>query len=166
VTLLHSRESKRPRCRSQKRQVFLQNLRDANSIRLENRATRTPRPCSSSVVHTKIWPEIGRKYHPIYRFPANIPVANHLKTKLRLPFRLHGMEEVVGSIPTRSTNSLNKLDGASARNRGVCVMVCVITRRLGAHSKGFHRSTLRFHPHVAVPLQHATADVSGNRHDR
>jgi hypothetical protein len=84
----------------------------------------------------------------------------------QLGARFHGMEEVVGSIPTRSTKSLNNLDGASARKPGVCVMVCVITRRSGAHGKGFHRYPLRFHPHVAVPLQHATADVSSNRHDR
>ena len=45
-------------------------------------------------------------------------------------------------------------------------MVCVITRRFGAHSKGFHRCPLRFHPHMAVSFQHATANVSGNRHDR
>jgi hypothetical protein len=57
----------------------------------------------------QLWPEIGRKYRPIYRFPANLPVANRLKTNLRLPFRFHGMEEVVGSIPTRSTNSFHHL---------------------------------------------------------
>jgi len=45
-------------------------------------------------------------------------------------------------------------------------MVCVITRRSGAHRKGFHCCALRFHPHVTVAFQHATADVSGNRHDR
>ena len=73
----------------------------------------------------------------------------------QLGARFHGMEEVVGSIPTRSTNSLNNLDGASPRDRCVCVMVCVITRRFGAHSQGFHRCPLRFHPHVAVPFQHA-----------
>ena len=38
------------------------------------------------------------------------------------------MEEVVGSIPTRSTNSPNNLDGASCRNHGVCVMVCARAR--------------------------------------
>jgi hypothetical protein len=75
------------------------------------------------------------------------------------------MEEVVGSIPTRSTKYLNKLDGANSYRNGFCVMVCVITRRFGAHSKGFHRCSLRFHPHVAVPLQHPTAHMSGNRHD-
>ena len=91
--------------------------------------------------------------------PQSGPVA-------QLGARFHGMEEVVGSIPTRSTNSLSKLDGASARGACVCVMVCVITRRFGAHSKGFHRCSLRFHPHVTVPFQHATAHVSGNRHDR
>jgi hypothetical protein len=39
-------------------------------------------------------------------------------------------------------------------NNDVCVMVCVITRRFGAHSKGFHRRSLRVHPRVAVPFQH------------
>jgi hypothetical protein len=42
------------------------------------------------------------------------------------------MEEVVGSIPTRSTISLNNLDGASAYRSEFCVMVCVKTRRFGA----------------------------------
>jgi hypothetical protein len=84
----------------------------------------------------------------------------------QLGARFHGMEEVVGSIPTRSTKSLYNLDRAHGRIDGVCVMVCVITRRFGAQSKGFHRCSLRFHPHVAVPLQHATAHVSGNCHDR
>jgi len=31
-------------------------------------------------------------------FPANLPVANVLKTHVRLPLPLHGMEKVVGSI--------------------------------------------------------------------
>ena len=53
------------------------------------------------------------------------------------------MEEVVGSIPTRSTNSLNNLDWARARSREICVMVCVITRRFGAHGKSFHRMLYR-----------------------
>jgi hypothetical protein len=39
------------------------------------------------------------------------------------------MEEVVGSIPTRSTNSLNKLDRPSARRHGIGVVVCILTRR-------------------------------------
>ena len=39
------------------------------------------------------------------------------------------MEEVVGSIPTRSTNSLSKLDRASAHTVGVCIVGCVVTRR-------------------------------------
>jgi hypothetical protein len=81
----------------------------------------------------------------------------------QLGARFHGMEEVVGSIPTRSTNSLNNLDRASALSDGVCVVVCVVTLRSGAHSKGFHRVALGFHGHVAVPLQHATADVTNNR---
>jgi hypothetical protein len=100
---------------------------------------------------------------PIHRASAFLPNRGPVA---QLGARFHGMEEVVGSIPTRSTNSLNNLDGASARNHGVCVMLCVITRRSSAHGKGFHRCPLRFHPHVAVPLQHATADVPSNRHDR
>src|ERR1022692_5102578 len=75
------------------------------------------------------------------------------------------MEEVAGSIPARSTKSLNSLDRTSARNHGVCVMVCVITCRFGACGKGFHRVALRFHPNVTLPLQHPSADVPRNRHD-
>jgi hypothetical protein len=41
----------------------------------------------------------------------------------QLGARFHGMEEVVGSIPTRSTNSLNSLDRASAFDHAICVMV-------------------------------------------
>jgi hypothetical protein len=75
------------------------------------------------------------------------------------------MEEVAGSIPARSTKSLNNLDRASACDHGICVMVCVITRRFSAYGKGFHRVPLRFHSHVTVAFQHPAADVSGNRHD-
>jgi hypothetical protein len=83
----------------------------------------------------------------------------------QLGARFHGMEEVVGSIPTRSTKSLNNLDRAGALSDAVCVAVCVVTLRSGAHREGFHRVPLSFHTHVAVPLQHATADMTGNRHD-
>jgi hypothetical protein len=69
------------------------------------------------------------------------------------------MEEVVGSNPTRSTNFLNNLYRASVRSSGICAMVCVITRCFGAQCEGFHCIPLRFHPDVAVPFQHATADV-------
>src|ERR1700693_40154 len=75
------------------------------------------------------------------------------------------MEEVVGSIPTRSTKSLNSLDRASACGHDVCVVVCVIPCRFGAYGEGFHRIARRFHPHVAVPLQHPSADVTRNCHD-
>ena len=68
----------------------------------------------------------------------------------QLGARFHGMEEVVGSIPTRSTKSLNNLDRETRRRHGVCVMVCAVTRRFGAHGKGFHRRPLRFHPHMAL----------------
>jgi hypothetical protein len=37
----------------------------------------------------------------------------------QLGARFHGMEEVVGSIPTRSTISLNNLDRASAFSDGI-----------------------------------------------
>src|SRR5208283_399778 len=70
-------------------------------------------------------------------FPTCGPVA-------QLGARFHGMEEVVGSIPTRSTKSLNNLDRASARSYCVCVAVCVITRHFGAHGRGFHCCSLRF----------------------
>jgi len=69
----------------------------------------------------KVWPEIGRKYRPIYRFPANIPVAKHLKTNLRLPFLRHGMEEVVGSIPTRSTKPLYKPISSYRNHTGLAI---------------------------------------------
>jgi hypothetical protein len=68
----------------------------------------------------------------------------------QLGARFHGMEEVVGSIPTRSTKSLNNLDRETRRRHGACVLVFVMTRRLGAHGKGFHRSPIRFHPHVTA----------------
>jgi hypothetical protein len=98
---------------------------------------------------TSFVPElIGRRFLVFNRGPV-----------AQLGARFHGMEEVVGSIPTRSTNSLRSLDRASARNPRFCVMVCVITRRSGAHRKGFHRCPLPFHPHVAIPFQHATAAV-------
>lgn len=42
-------------------------------------------------------------------------------------------------------------------------MVCVITPGFGAQSKGYHRRSFRFHRHMAVPFQHATADVSAMR---
>ena len=38
------------------------------------------------------------------------------------------MEEVVGSIPTRSTNSPNNFRRGSARDHGDCVMVCARPR--------------------------------------
>jgi hypothetical protein len=43
--------------------------------------------------------------------------------------RFHGMEEVVGSIPTRSTNFLNNLDGAMCFGCRICDVLCVITCR-------------------------------------
>ncbi len=37
----------------------------------------------------------------------------------QLGARFHGMEEVIGSIPIRSTNHFKNLDNASALGRGV-----------------------------------------------
>ncbi len=47
------------------------------------------------------WPEIA----PSTPFLPDIPVRKYLKTNYRLLLKLHGMEEVVGSNPTRSTIS-------------------------------------------------------------
>jgi hypothetical protein len=55
------------------------------------------------------WPEIA----PNTPFLPDVPVAKCLKTKYRLQFAFHGMEEVVGSIPTRSTNIFNNLQSFS-----------------------------------------------------
>ena len=45
----------------------------------------------------------------------------------QLGARFHGMEEVTGSIPVRSTKRFNNLDNVNALGQSVCVMVCVIT---------------------------------------
>jgi hypothetical protein len=73
------------------------------------------------------------------------------------------MEEVVGSIPTRSTNQLNHLDRTNVQKQSVCVVVCVITCHFAAFGECFHRCALGFHADLAVPLQRLAADVSGNR---
>ncbi len=44
-------------------------------------------------------------------------------------------------------------------NHGVCVMVCVITGRFGAYSKGFIAARFASIRTVAVPLQRPTTDV-------
>jgi hypothetical protein len=75
-------------------------------------------------VVNKFGRKFGRKYRQMYPFPANLPVVNVLKTNVRLPFPLHGMEEVVGSIPTRSTKSLNKL--VKARTSLTAIADCLI----------------------------------------
>ena len=71
---------------------------------------------------------------------------------------LHGMEEVVGSIPTRSTNQSNNLDRVNIHGLDVCVMVCH-NPLFGACGKGLHSFALGFQTDVAVPLQHLPADV-------
>ena len=83
----------------------------------------------------------------------------------QLGARFHGMEEVIGSIPIRSTNPFNNLDGAGVQRPNGCVMTCVITLDSAAIGEGFHRCALSFHADMGVPLQHPAADVSRNRHD-
>jgi hypothetical protein len=46
----------------------------------------------------------------------------------QLGARFHGMEEVVGSNPTRSTKSHNYLGGRSPHNSAICVVTSVVTR--------------------------------------
>src|SRR5215470_17150084 len=78
----------------------------------------------------------------------------------QLGARFHGMEEVVGSIPTRSTNFLNNLDGLVGQSHDICVVSCVVTRPFGACGQGFHRLALGFHSDVTISLQHPFADVA------
>ena len=75
------------------------------------------------------------------------------------------MEEVVGSIPTRSTKYHNNLNGARLVEFAICVVVCDVTRQSCACRKRFHGRALGFHADMAIPLQHASADVPGNGHD-
>ena len=69
------------------------------------------------------------------------------------------MEEVVGSIPTRSTKSLNRLDRTTLTGVAFVTWFCVVTRRFGARSTGFHRVPLRFHPHLTMAFKQAAAAV-------
>src|ERR1039457_6940158 len=73
--------------------------------------------------------------------PESGPVA-------QLGARFHGMEEVTGSIPVRSTNHFNSLDWPNRHRQVACVVVCVITRHFAAIGKGFHRCALGFHTNV------------------
>ena len=71
--------------------------------------------------------------------------------------RFHGMEEVVGSIPTRSTNQSNNLARASVRRQSVCVTVCVITRHFAAIGEGLYRFRHGFHADVRVSISQGRA---------
>ena len=57
----------------------------------------------------------------------------------QLGARFHGMEEVIGSIPIRSTNPFNKLHWPNLQRLHICVVTCVITCRFGACGECFHR---------------------------
>jgi hypothetical protein len=64
-----------------------------------------PLPLPFAQNHTQLCPERGEQVRaPNTPFLPDIRVRKCLKTNYRLPLKLHGMEEVVGSIPTRSTN--------------------------------------------------------------
>src|ERR1700691_974372 len=78
---------------------------------------------------------------------------------------LHGMEEVIGSIPIRSTDHFNNIrQGERSKAERLCRGLC--------HNPPFCRYWQRFPSLYAwlscgpgkVPLQHPAADVSGNRH--
>jgi hypothetical protein len=60
---------------------------------------------------------------------------------LRFP-SFHGMEEVIGSIPIRSTNYFNNLETPNRRKQNACVVVCVITRHTAAVVEVFIAVTL------------------------
>ncbi len=53
----------------------------------------------------------------------------------QLGARFHGMEEVIGSIPIRSTNQFNNLDRPKVPRPAACAIVFVITHRSGAGEK-------------------------------
>jgi hypothetical protein len=76
----------------------------------------------------------GVRMRQLYRFLPTRPTFKAFAVSQIRFCEFHGMEEVVGSIPTRSTKSPNNLDGASRRSGGICVVTCVVTRRFGAHS--------------------------------
>ena len=54
----------------------------------------------------------------------------------QLGARFHGMEEVTGSIPVRSTKQSYNLGRASVLKQDVCVMACVITNHFAANGEG------------------------------
>jgi hypothetical protein len=60
----------------------------------------------------------------------------------QLGARFHGMEEVIGSIPIRSTNYFNNLETPNRRKQNACVVVCVITRHTAAVVEVFIAVTL------------------------
>jgi hypothetical protein len=75
------------------------------------------------------------------------------------------MEEVIGSIPIRSTNTSNHLNSANVRRLSVCAMVCAMADHFADFGEGFHRCALGLLPDVTIPRQHLAARVYGNRHD-
>jgi len=52
-----------------------------------------------------------------------VPVHKYCAVYILRNESFHGMEEVIGSIPIRSTNHPNNLDRASVHKLTVCVMV-------------------------------------------
>src|ERR1022692_3640291 len=78
---------------------------------------------------------------PIRRVSDRGPVA-------QLGARFHGMEEVVGTIPTRSTNSLKNLDGASR----VTGRVERARPLIASRARSFLRSLSSSDPYAPRPL--------------
>jgi len=60
------------------------------------------------------------------------------------------MEEIIGSIPIRSTKYSNNLARANSHGSGGYVLACVIPPRFSAIAEGFHCSSFGFHADVAV----------------
>ena len=70
--------------------------------------------------------------------PKSGPVA-------QLGARFHGMEEVIGSIPIRSTNQFNNLNRPNSHRRTACVI-----NPFRCFLREFPLLTAGFHPDVAV----------------
>jgi len=57
----------------------------------------------------------GIRFFGQSRFLSTIPARKSLAVNTDLPWYFHGMEEVVGSIPTRSTDLISHLPAINSR---------------------------------------------------
>jgi hypothetical protein len=62
-----------------------------------------------------------------FKWARMIRVLSECGPVAQLGARFHGMEEVIGSIPIRSTNYFQQLRRCERSGHSSCVMVCVIT---------------------------------------